>query len=90
MSVRDQYRATAEARVRDRSGRVTRRHYDVDASERGVFLGLLVIILSCVAILLECCLTACNGMPTPVPGAQSDVPSIARIAFCVRSMRMPP
>jgi hypothetical protein len=52
MSVRDQYLATAEAWVRDKSDRVTRRHYEnLDEGKRGVFLGLLVIILSCVAIL---------------------------------------
>jgi hypothetical protein len=53
MSVRDQYLTTAEERVRDESDRLTRRHYEnLDASKRGVFLGLLLIILSCVAILI--------------------------------------
>jgi len=53
MSVRDQYLTTAEERVRDASDGVTRRHYEnLDAIKRGVFLGLLLIILSCVAILV--------------------------------------
>jgi hypothetical protein len=52
MSVRDQYLTTAEEWVRDESDGVTRHYENLDASKRGVFLGLLLIILSCVAILV--------------------------------------
>jgi hypothetical protein len=54
VSVRGQYLTTAEVRVLTESDGVTRRHYEnnLEASKRGVFLGLLLIILSCVAILV--------------------------------------
>ena len=53
MSVRGQYLTTAEVRVLTESDGVTRRHDEnLEASKRGVFLGLLPIILSCVAILV--------------------------------------
>ena len=54
MSVRGQYLTTAEVRVlTESSDGVPRRHYEnLEASKRGVFLGLLLIILSCVAILV--------------------------------------
>jgi hypothetical protein len=51
--VRGQYLTTAEVRVLTESDGVTRRHDEnLEASKRGVFLGLLPIILSCVAILV--------------------------------------
>jgi hypothetical protein len=53
VSVRGQYLTTAEVRVLTESDGVTRRHDEnLEASKRGVFLGLLPIILSCVAILV--------------------------------------
>ena len=53
MSVRGQYLTTAEVRVLTESDGVPRRHHEnLEASKRGVFLGLLLIILSCVAILV--------------------------------------
>jgi hypothetical protein len=53
VSVRGQYLTTAEVRVLTESDGVTRRHYEnLEESKRGVFLGLLLIILSCVAILV--------------------------------------
>ena len=53
MSVRGQYLTTAEVRVLTESDGVPRRHYEnLEASKRGVFLGLLLIILSCVAMLV--------------------------------------